>query len=737
MKSRSLRFYLGLLALGLLVPLVLFAAGVVSRFADSQREARAQGMRETARALALVVERELGQSVRALEVLSHSAPLAQGDLKTFYATCQSVVRTQEPWGSLSLLDVEGRTIFTTDQPFGTDLTAQVDDRPYVREVVATGQATISDFPYQRLHGPPTVVVAMPVRRQGVLSGVLVASYSMQHFDRLWDEQRIPQDWVGTLVDEDGIILSRSRARARYVGTKARAEYIEKIRAGREGFFASRTVDGMKSYAAFARLQLVPWTVSFSGPREVFKASVNQSLVALLIAGAGCCVIAAAWATWAGRRITHPLRDLARAARERPDSPDAFTSVGATGISELEDLRATLALTAAMVTEREEALRTKMTEAEAANRAKDQFLAMLGHELRNPLSAITHGVKVLAVTEDAASRERTRALVERQSFHLARLVDDLLDVERVSSGRILLQKGAMDLAECVRRAVAALESSGKTQAHRVELDVTPAWLQGDPSRLEQVASNLVSNALKYTPPGGLVRVVTREESGQVVLEVSDTGDGLSLELQERVFELFFQAERTLDRAQGGLGIGLTLVKRLVELHGGTVRARSEGVSKGSTFTVRLPRGHVEQTPAPAVSAPEASTGRHVLLVDDHEDSRLLVRELLELEGHTVSEAADGPSGLQTARSLRPDIVLLDIGLPGMDGYEVARALRGTEEGRGLVLIAVTGYGLEEDRRKALDAGFDEHLVKPVDLTRLRELLQLPLPAHRAQFTKPGQ
>ncbi|QDF04611.1 hybrid sensor histidine kinase/response regulator [Myxococcus xanthus] len=722
MKPRSLRFYLGLLALGLLVPLVLFAAGAVNRFAASQREARAQGMRETARALALVVERELGQSVRALEVLSHSAPLAQGDLKTFHATCQAVVESQAQWGSLVLLDVEGRTMFTTDQPFGTDLAALVDERHFVREVVKTGRAVISDFPYQRFQGPPTVVVAMPVRRQGVLAGVLVATYAMQHFDKLWDEQRIQGDWVGTLVDEEGVILSRSRGRARFVGTKARPEYIENIRVGREGFFASQTVDGMKSFAAYARLQLVPWTVSFSGPREVFTASVNQSLVALLIAGLGCCVIATAWAAWVSRRMTRPLRALARAARERPDSADAFTNVGPTGISELEDLRATLALTAAMVMEREGALRTKMTEAEAANLAKDQFLAMLGHELRNPLSAITSGVKVLSVTEDAASRERARALVERQAFHLARLVDDLLDVERVSSGRILLQKQTMDLSECVRRAVAALESSGRTQAHQVEVEAPRAWLEGDASRLEQVVTNLVSNALKYTPPGGRIRVVTREEPGHVVLEVSDTGDGLSPELQDRVFELFFQAERTLDRAQGGLGIGLTLVKRLVELHGGSVRAQSDGLAKGSTFTVRLPRGQAEQAPRLQDAPMAPASGRHVLLVDDHTDSRQLVRELLELEGHTVSEAEDGPSGLARARELRPEVVLLDIGLPGLDGYEVARALRSTDEGRDLLLIAVTGYGLEEDRRRALEAGFDEHLVKPVDLTRLRELLR---------------
>ncbi|MFP2933060.1 ATP-binding protein [Pyxidicoccus sp. 3LG] len=381
-------------------------------------------------------------------------------------------------------------------------------------------------------------------------------------------------------------------------------------------------------------------------------------------------------------------------------------------------------------EREAALRAKMheaeaarAEAEAANRAKDQFLAMLGHELRNPLSAITSGVKVLALARDDARRERTRALVERQSLHLARLVDDLLDVARVSTGRITLQKSAMDLGECVRRAVAALESSGRTQAHQVEVDLEPAWLDGDESRLGQVVTNLVSNALKYTPDGGRVRVRVRAEAEHGMLEVTDTGMGLTPEVLPRVFELFFQADHTLDRSQGGLGVGLTLVKRLVELHGGTVQARSEGASHGSTFTVRLPRGAVVTLSQARTGAVAPVPGRRILLVEDHVDSRHVVRELLEEDGHTVFEAEDGPSGLTKARELRPDVVLLDIGLPGLDGYEVARTLRASEHGRGPLLIAVTGYGQREDRARAMQAGFDEHLVKPVDLARLRQALQV--------------
>jgi signal transduction histidine kinase/ActR/RegA family two-component response regulator len=488
---------------------------------------------------------------------------------------------------------------------------------------------------------------------------------------------------------------------------------------------------MEAYSAVARSQVVPWTMVFSAPREIFSAPMQRSTLALLVAGLVSCAVAGGWATLMGRRITHPLRALARAATDSAATPAAFARLDTTAISELEEVRIALARTTALVAEREEALRAKMreaeaarAEAEAANRAKDQFLAMLGHELRNPLSAITSGVKVLSVARDEARRERTRALVERQAFHLARLVDDLLDVARVSSGRITLQKGTLDLDECVRRAVAALESSGRTQEHQLAVDVQPALMEGDENRLYQVVTNLVSNALKYTPAGGRVTVRTRVEAEQVVLEVSDTGVGLSQEVLPRVFDLFFQADHTLDRSQGGLGVGLTLVKRLVELHGGTVAARSEGTSRGSTFTVRLPRGVV--TEAPRLQASPAGPGarRRILLVEDLADSRQLVRELLEADGHTVFEAEDGPTGLEKARELRPDVVLLDIGLPGLDGYSVARALRESEAGRGLRLIALTGYGLKEDRARAMQAGFDEHVVKPVDIVRLREVLSAP-------------
>ncbi|HYH96359.1 ATP-binding protein [Hyalangium sp.] len=726
MKIRPLRFYLALLALGILVPVLLFAVAMVVRFTGAQREAQERGMRETARALAVAIDRELGQSLRALEVLTHERSLREGDLRAFYDTCQDVLRPQQPWMTINLLAPSGKTLFTTGRPFGSVL-PDATDRPYFRAVVDTGKPAASDFLTTRALGLRTVMVAVPVFKEGQLTGVLTAAYDVRHFDQLWSDQRVPQAWVGAVVDSEGIILSRSRGASQYVGTPAHQQFLDTVRSAPEGFFPTVTVDGMEAFTAYARAQVAPWTVAFSAPRSTFSASVNRSLLGVLTVGLVCCLIALGWAAWVGRRITQPLRGLARAATDSTASPEAFAHAGSTGISELEGLRTALTRATSQVAEREGALRAQMdaaqaarADAEAANRAKDQFLAMLGHELRNPLAAITSGIKLIAMVKDEPRRERVRALVERQALLLARLVDDLLDVARVTSGRILLQKHPVDLAESVRRAITALELSGRTHAHQVVAEVEPVWTEGDEGRIDQIITNLVSNALKYTPAGGRVIVTTRASGEQAVLEVSDTGVGLSREALGRVFELFYQVSETLDRAQGGLGIGLTLVKRLAELHGGSILAESAGPSRGSTFTLSLPRLATVELTRPAWAA-AALPSRRVLVVEDHSDTREAVRALLEAEGHTVFEAEDGCSGLERARSLRPDAIIMDIGLPGQDGYSVARALRSTEEGRGMLLVAVTGYGQQEDRLHALQAGFDEHLVKPMDIGRLRELL----------------
>ena len=362
------------------------------------------------------------------------------------------------------------------------------------------------------------------------------------------------------------------------------------------------------------------------------------------------------------------------------------------------------------------------EAEAASRAKDQFLAMLGHELRNPLGAISNAAHVLGLAGDTGPLvARAQAIISRQARQLGRVVDDLLDVSRVTSGKITLERRPLDLAELVRHAVALVTALERARQHTVEVDAEPVWVDADAARLEQVVVNLLENAVKYTAPDGRIHVRVTRINGDAAVIVRDTGIGIPAALLPRIFDLFMQGDHSLERSKGGLGIGLTLVRRLVELHGGMVAAASEGEGKGSTFTVRLPAIPTPAPPRAAGAAAGATTPRRVLVVEDNEDSRLSLRELIRRLGHDVHEAADGVAGVESAVRLAPDLALIDIGLPGIDGYEVARRLREHPVGRRLRLVALTGYGLPEDRERAMAAGFDLHLVKPVDPQALATLL----------------
>jgi PAS domain S-box-containing protein len=364
------------------------------------------------------------------------------------------------------------------------------------------------------------------------------------------------------------------------------------------------------------------------------------------------------------------------------------------------------------------------EAEAANRAKDEFLAMLGHELRNPLDVIASAVQVLDVigSQDPQAAH-TREVITRQVRQLGRLVDDLLDVSRVSTGKISLSRRPIDLSEIVRRCVGTLDGAGQTGQHRLSVRAEPTWVEGDQARLEQVVMNLLSNAIKYTPAGGAIQASVSGDGTTARLSVTDTGAGIAPEMLERIFDLFFQGARTLDRAEGGLGIGLTLVRRLVEMHGGKTSVSSEGTGRGSTFLIELP-----QIPAVAsrpdrsqAARPASGQPRRILIVEDNQDSREMLRILLERAGHEVSEASDGASGLAAVVSTRPDVALVDLGLPGLDGFEVARRVRASEAGRSVRLVALTGYGLPADQHRSREAGFDAHLVKPVDPQRLVRLI----------------
>ncbi len=364
----------------------------------------------------------------------------------------------------------------------------------------------------------------------------------------------------------------------------------------------------------------------------------------------------------------------------------------------------------------------------ADRHKDEFLAMLAHELRNPLAPIRNGLHILRMPNvDRAGTERVQTMMELQVRNLTRLVDDLLDVSRITRGKIQLRKERIDLATVIGRAVETVRPFIELQKHELSVAVPqqPMLLEADPTRLEQIVTNLLGNAAKYTEPGGRIWLTAeREQDAEVVVRIRDTGIGIADELLPRIFDMFTQADRTLDRAQGGLGIGLTLVRRLVELHGGMVLAHSDGPGKGSEFMVRLPL-LAEQRPEPAepstATRPARNGSLRVLVVEDEATVAEMLVMLLGLWGHTVQAVHDGPSALAAVQSFQPAVVLCDIGLPGMNGYQLARHLCQQAGANKPILVAMTGYGQEEDRRSAQKAGFDHHMTKPVDPNALEALL----------------
>jgi signal transduction histidine kinase len=361
-------------------------------------------------------------------------------------------------------------------------------------------------------------------------------------------------------------------------------------------------------------------------------------------------------------------------------------------------------------------------AERDSRTKDDFLAIVAHELRNPLGAISAAAAMLEVTHgEGVPATRAHEVIARQVGHITHLIDDLRDIERVVAGKIQLNRQPLDLAESARQAVAIFTADARLNRH-IDVSTESLWVDGDAMRIEQVLTNILTNAVKYTPPGGLIRVALHADGASAVLSVEDSGFGISPSLLPRIFDMYVQADQTIKRARGGLGIGLALVRRLVELHGGTVDASSDGEGCGSRFTIRLAQIPSAGTSS-GVSLPwdRRAKPRRVLLIEDSMDAREMLRLVLERAGHVVYDVADGVRGLELLNKVRPDVGIVDINLPIMDGYQVAKRIRQEPHGRGMLLLALTGGRSPGDSNHPSEHGFDYHLVKPVDTDHLARLI----------------
>ena len=421
-----------------------------------------------------------------------------------------------------------------------------------------------------------------------------------------------------------------------------------------------------------------------------------------------------------RAITQPILDVARVSREVVDKRDYSQRVRKTSEDEVGALVDAFNAMIAEVGRRTDALKL-------ADQRKDEFLATLAHELRNPLAPVRNALEILKIAgDDPAKSLRAREMMERQLAQMVRLVDDLLDVSRITTGKLGVKKSVVDLRDVVSDAVEIVKPFIDARNHRLDITVPgePVAVDGDRTRLAQVLSNLLNNAAKYTPPGGRIELALARDDYHGILRVRDNGIGLTPESISRIFDMFVQVDRTLERSQAGLGVGLTLARRLVELHGGSIDVASAGVGQGSEFTVRIPLtlGRMETAGASAASATSGPPRRRVLLADDNADFVNSLGELLMARGHEVRIAHDGVEALAAADEFAPDVAFVDIGMPKVHGYEVARQLRQKEATRKCLLVAVTGWGQENDRRRAREAGFDRHLVKPVSPADIEAIVE---------------
>lgn len=710
-----------------LLPTAVLSAIALGFLLRAQQAEVSRATIDTTRALVGAVDRELNSTIAVAETLAASDALDNGDLAAFHEEARRVANFHPQWVTIALSDTHGNQLLNVLEPLDASL-PRLSYRNSFQRVVATLRPTIGNLGFG-VGSRPGFAVCAPVVRDAELSYVLTVVVSPDSMLDVIRKQRVSDAEVVSILDAHGSLVARSRQHEQLLGQPASHSLRELMADRNEGWGPSLTLDGQAVYAAFSRSQASGWSVAVGVPASDIDAALNQSLLTMGLGAVLSVLIGILASMSMARLITVPIGLLRRAAHAvgRGEVPEVDTM----HITEINDVAHALVGAARArsqaETSRQELLereRVARTAAEDANRGKDEFLAMLGHELRNPLSAISNAIRVIdavSVAPTPEPQQRAQRVIRRQVDHLARLVDDLLDVARVDGGKVTLEQRKMDLGQSAKHSIATLASAGYLGKHEITVDAQTVWIRGDSTRIEQVITNLVGNAVKYTPVGGHVRVSVRQEDDWAVVEVSDDGVGIEPDLLPYVFELFKQGERALDRSQGGLGIGLTLVRRLVELHHGTVSAQSAGEGEGSTFTVRLPVAAAGEMSVPSERSMPSGACR-VLIVEDNEDAREMLRALLEMRGHAVAVASDGPQGVERALQDRPQVAFVDIGLPGFDGFEVARRVRTELTKDETLLVALSGYGSATDRQRSREAGFDLHLIKPVASDALNEVLE---------------
>ena len=840
----KLRSHLVILVAASLVPVIALAVVLILRAHQSNRAAVERGMRETVRAMAFAVDREIGIAVGRLDLLARSRNIDAQDWRRFREEAVAARLGAGSW--ITLADLERRQLVSTGLPPEVVPPRRRETESYQR-TIATRKPTVSNLVVAQINDRHIVILNIPVERDGVLRYVLSMTVPPATVTGVLKAQRFPPEWFGVVYDDNRLIIARTRGEERAVGQRAAGDPANELAA--EGFFKTVSREGDGVYFAYARVPSTPWRVGLGAPLDVIDASLRRSL-ALTFAGlVGAALVAGVVATVLARRVAASIeseraarakaeaasgaKDELLAVRERSEtsarrlaaivesSDDAIIGKTLEGIitswnpgasrifgypeaeavgrsvllivppdrrqeedevldrlergeviDHFETVRVTkdgrridVSLTvspirdasgrivgaskiARDITERKrvEAERAALlareqaarAEADTANRAKDEFLAVLSHELRTPLNAVYGWARMLRDGQ-IADNESARALdaIVRNADAQVQLIDDLLDVSRIVTGKMRLAVRPVDLRAVVEGALDTVRPAAEAKAIRLQsvLDPRAAPITGDPDRLQQVVWNLLMNAVKFTPKGGRIQVHLQRVNSHVEIVVSDTGQGIAPEILPSVFDRFRQADSSSTRVHAGLGLGLALVKHLVELHGGTVVAQSAGEGQGATFIVKLPLtiAEIPAGPIPRFHPTAASTefaptgvrldGLRVLVVDDDPDALELASAILGRAGASVRICVSAPDALDMLQQWRPDVLVSDIEMPGEDGYSLIRKVRALDARQGgrTPAIALTAYGRTEDRMRTLSAGYNMHVPKPVDPGELATII----------------
>ena len=718
-RTHSLRKSLFKLAAIGLIPLAIVGTwGIGTTISQQEREMKRSAL-DLSRALASAVNAELDSTVGSLRTLSYTAALNQHDAREFYEIAQRAVKAKQSWSAIILTDADGQVIFKTVLPFGSP-GGRIIDPKSLQQVIQSNAPAVGPIANGQLSGY-AFPVRVPVIVDGRLTYILTAAITPDRILEIVRRQNVPGTWTISVFDHEGNRVARSKDHEKTIATQATPSLAALMAESTlEGTGTTKTLEGDESITGYSKLADYNWGVVVGIPTAELRAATYRTLAVyafgILVSLALCTLLAIRLS----RRILDSLETVQKqAVLFQQGKPVDLAEIPYPEIDALASALRNASLERTVVERERERLLASLTEAlaraEEASQAKDQFLAILGHELRNPLAPMVTILHLMELRGDTAM-SRERQIMSRQVAHMKRLVDDLLDVSRITQGRLEMQNEEVMLGAVVEQAMEAVASQPSAKEIGVRLPETPVWLRGDMSRLVQAITNLLTNALRFDP-SGKISLTAVVENSIVRITVCDRGTGISEEALARIFEPFYQGPQQLARASGGLGLGLAIVRHIVERHGGTVSAASDGPDSGSTFEILLPT--IEPPPARDEDRepPESEHLGRIAIIDDNVDAATTIAEALRIAGHDVCIGHSAAQGLQLVDEFNPDIAILDIGLPDMDGFELARSIRSQKKEWKGRLIALSGYGQKADKAKAADYGFEAHLTKPSSIAEL--------------------